>query len=209
MGCVALIRVAYKVIPSHQIYNACDPGLLHKVAVWFKEDWFNPEYDSLRLLLRDMFFDEFDKATGHYTHLRQSIIENGIQNPIVITAGKSIYREPWALPAGVSDYICESCGGSRLYIAQELGMDIPCIVNDQIGIGGETLKTTAEVLTKFADKTYDVTFTDRVRVQPKRLSHIPGNFTLEKQRICRRKVQAKMLEAAKNWKESNMRKCGG
>lgn len=197
------MRAVYRTLPASSIFNACDPGLLFNVAQWYGEDWWCPELDGLRGLLRDWFIELFDAETGHYTRLRESIARSGIENPIVITAGKAVWREAWMLPENVGPYICESCGGSRLMIATELGLDVPCVVNDQIGTIGEVLASADDVLAKFKDKRYTVDFGPPVRVHPQAFSHMPDNYTFRDQQVCRQKVKAEMIRRAENWKSEN------
>ena len=198
-------RVAFKVIPADQIFNACDPSFMYDVALPYKERWWDAEQDSLRELLHDTFIDGFDALTGHYTRLRLSIKTMGLLNPIVITHGAAIWREPWMLPKDYGQYVCESCGGSRLMIAQELGLDVPCIVN---GGDGEPLKDAAAVLDKFHDKTYQVDYGPPTRVTPRKFSHMPDYYRMGEQIRCRRLINQKMRNLAKTWSEQNMRKCG-
>lgn len=200
------MRVVFAHVPAADIFNANDPGLLWNVAKEYKDSWWDKKYDELRDLLRDVFIEEFDALTEHYSRLRDSIERDGIQNPIIITAGKPIWREPWMVPD--SKYICESCGGSRLMIAKELGIEIPCIINDRIGIDGEPINSISEVLSKFSDKSYSVTYGPPVRVSPKRFSHMPKSYTFQEQQRCRRLIKEKQIALWKKWSAENTRKHG-
>ena len=202
------MKVRHAVLPASDIFNACDPSLLWNVAKDYGEAWWDSEYDELRAILFDLFVTEFDKMTGHYTRLRESIKSDGIKDPIIVTAGAPLWRESWMVPRNVKTYICESCGGSRLLIASELGIDVPCIINDRIGVDGEVLNSAADVIARFTEKSYQVTYGPPCRVLPVRFSHMDNDYTMREQQQCRRKVKEMMIQAAQNWKKENTRKCG-
>ena len=199
--------VKYALIPSGEIFNACHPALLHDVAVLYKGSWWDKEQDPLREMLGSYFIQRFDELTGHYSRLRESISRDGIKDPIVITAGNPIWRKPWMVPSDIGPYICESCGGSRLVIAAELGIDVPCIINDQIGVDGELIKNSQEVSQRFSGN-YSIIYGPPVRVHPKSFSHMPNNYTFGDQQTCRRKVKAEMIALSKRWREANTRESG-
>jgi hypothetical protein len=202
------VRVIYKEIPARKIFNANDPALLNDVAVEYRDDWWNSEYDELRDNLRSWFIELFDASTGHYTRLRESIAREGIQDPIIITAGKPLRREPWMLPSDCGDYICESIGGSRLMIAQEMDAIIPCIVNDQIGIRGKVLHSRLDVLGCFTSKTYVIEYGPPVKAIPRKFSHMPDTYSFGEQQKCRRHAKKIMIQRAKDWSAKNTKRCG-
>lgn len=203
-----LRQVAFKHIPASQIFNACDPSFMFDVASPYGKRWWDAEQDGLRELLHNTFVEGFDELTGHYTRLRKSIVARGILNPVVVTLGKPIYRKAWMLPKERAPYLCESCGGSRLMIAQEMGLDVPCIVNSTINDGGEPLADGFAVLDKYHDKTYQVDYGPPTRVIPRRFEHMPDGYRMEQQVRCRRLINQKQRVLVANWKKQNMRKCG-
>jgi hypothetical protein len=202
------MHVVYKRIPATEIFNGCDPSLLYDVVLQYKDHWWDTAQDELRAVLRAKFIKEFDALTGHYTRLRASIKKHGLLNPIVVTAGAAIWRPSWMLPKDYGEYLCESCGGSRLIIAQELGLDVPCIVNTNIDIGGERLNSIGDVRGKFHDKSYAIDYGPPTRVQPTRFEHMPDSYRMREQMICRQSIHREMVTLAKNWKPQNIRRCG-
>jgi hypothetical protein len=202
------VHIVYKVIPASEIYNACDPSWLYDVAVEYKERWWDAAQDELRAVLYDTFLNEFDALTGHYTRLRESINTHGLLNPIIVTHGKPIRRKPWSLPPEYGDYICESIGGSRLIIAKELGLDVPCIVNTSDNIGGELLRNHCDVLDKFHDKSYSISLGPPLKVTPTKFEHMPNSYDMGVQINCRRQIHRKMVNLAKNWNGKSTSKSG-
>ena len=67
---------------------------------------------------------------GFYKKLEISILKEGFRNPILVVTG-------WSGDLDVVDHNsdkihCLTIGGSRLWIAQKHGLDIPCIVADYV-----------------------------------------------------------------------------
>jgi len=177
--------------------------MLWDVAVQYGEDWLDPALDPLRCLLREWYFELFESTSDFYERLKASILKEGILNPIVVTAGPSLNRPEWIVPKDYGKYICESVGGSRLRVAQELGLSIPCIINDQIGVSGELLKDKGQVLSKFEDKSYCVQFGPPVKVDPTRYVHMPEAHTITVQQEFRRKTKPEIIRRAEEWRSEN------
>ncbi len=186
-----------------EIFNACDPSLLHDVAIQYGEDWWSPQLDPLRQLLREWFFELFALSCDYFTRLEESIKREGVLNPVIVTAGPSLRRASWQVPENCGTYICESAGGSRLAIAQRLGIAVPAIINDQIGVAGEILKDQDAVFTKFSDKTYRITYGPPVIATPARYSHMPEGHTIEDQQRLRRATKPEMIRRAELWRQAH------
>ena len=84
--------------------------------------------------------DELNKICGHYSKLEESILNEGIRNPVVITCGypkkrsiKHVPPEMLEKPESSLLLLEGTTGGSRLHIAQKYNMVIPCFVNDWTG----------------------------------------------------------------------------
>lgn len=103
-------------LPARSIYNYIGP--------W---DW--RDNDTRRKERAHIFL----KNSWLYPKIRQSILDDGFWNPITVVAGRLIYDANWSL---VPDYakkerlICFHTGGSRLFVAQELNIDVPCLIAD-------------------------------------------------------------------------------
>ena len=198
------MKVLYSRLSANDIFNGNDPGLLWNVAKEYRESWWGAEFDELRCLLRNTFVKEFDRLTGHYTNLRRSIEQQGITDPIVITSGTPLRRESWMVPENVK-YLCESVGGSRLLIAQELDLDVPCIINDTAGVDGKPLLK-SDVVALLPN--YRVDYGPPCIARPIRYSHMDHSYTFEEQQRCRRLAKSKQIQVWKMWKEQNMSASG-
>lgn len=99
-------KVRYQILPSLSICNALEQG---------------PE----EILRKKKFYD----------NLESSILNEGFRNPIMINAGYCppiCYRKLPQEMAKNPDTILVCCkwGGSRLWVAQKHGLEVPCLVSD-------------------------------------------------------------------------------
>lgn len=106
-------------------------------TVW--EDW-SDEGRMKREYIIKGFEEGLNKICGHYSKLETSIAKEGLRNPLVVTCGYPKKREMKHLPPELrckrpSDLLLleGTAGGSRLWVAQKLGLKVPCIVNDWHG----------------------------------------------------------------------------
>jgi len=111
-----LYKIYYSIIPSKDIYNHLEPDLAN-----------GPGH-----------VDELNKRTGFFTKLEESILRDGMINPILVSLGWAPPRTYEKMPKNIQTsldktLICLTTGGSRLWIAQKYNMDVPCIISDYIG----------------------------------------------------------------------------
>lgn len=106
-------------------------------TVW--EDWSQAGRKKREYIIA-AFEEGLNKICGHYQRLEQSILKEGLRNPLVITCGlprkrdlKHLPPEMLALPPQDLLLLEGTAGGSRLWAAQKLGIKVPCIVNDWHG----------------------------------------------------------------------------
>ena len=112
------------------------------------------------------YVTKLNARTGFYDKLEASIRRDGIRNPLLVAAGACVpLRRPW-LPPGwegrLTDLlVCDQCGGSRLWVAQRLGLDVPCVVSDFVGrfAALPDLRTREAILARFADTPRHFKFT--------------------------------------------------
>ena len=189
------MKIIYAVMPGRDIYNSSSPEHLHRVMKRFHDKWWSEEFKPLRVQVVKWFREFYEINTGgHYSKLKASVLEHGFQNPIIVTAGKSLRRPPWKLPPyWPQSYLCESNGGSRLALAQELDIDVPCIINGDAP--GEELHTLDDVRGKFTDKTYDLRLHAQhgVLSTPTNLSHL-GRCSLGENQVATRLTIKQLLK---------------
>ena len=134
------VPLRYVELPTERIFNWLDP--FNVTAKWacksITGDWWSPKNVEIRRFFADAWTVEFDKITGHFTDLEESIKNEGILTPISTMSGppRGTYLKPHHYPSeqqsDLSDAIyTDPFGGSRLTIALKLGIEkIPCIVHD-------------------------------------------------------------------------------
>lgn len=149
----------YATLPADRVFNLTSPRYTPEISrIWRgQKDWHDPQYDPVRDLIERMYIDGFNTVSGHFYRLENSIASEGIRNPIMVSNGALERRGLWELPpdrrnelALVSEYM----GGSRLWVAQKLGMEVPCIVSDHTGEfdEGVVLETEDDILDCFRDR---------------------------------------------------------
>lgn len=123
-----------------------------------------PARDIVNVLIPPHNFNDYVKKLNakcnFYDKLEKSVVEEGFRNPILISAGFCLpVRRGWLPKKYQNDYsdllVCDRCGGSRLFVAQKLNIDIPCIISDFIGKyknDGDELKNEQEILQYFKEK---------------------------------------------------------
>lgn len=198
-------RIVYAELPAREVFNLCDPAYLPEVSRKWQgnEPWHSTKYDALRGIMHRIYVDGFDRENGHYKHLRDSIQAEGFRNPIICNAGWLQSRDAAELPPHVSREtpVCEYVGGSRLLIAQDMGLTVPCIINDQTGtIEGRTLHNAGDVARCFTDIPRTCMIHDgKLYCNHLPYTHMEPNYTLAEQVQVRRRVVAKVKDAVATW----------
>lgn len=199
------MRTGYGVVPSHKIYNACFIGWDYQISDTYKERWWDDEFSELRELMMGWFYELFEHHTGgHYTKLAKSIEEHGFLNPIIVSYGALLRRQPWQVhPHTLRDhgFVCENNGGSRLRLAHLLKLDIPCIINNAPSVY-EELFSVSHVREKFHDKTYSITRSEHegITTNPQNLSHL-GRFGFSENQRAVTASKTEMRRRAFVWLE--------
>jgi len=194
------MKIVYATLPGRDIYNGSSPEHLYVVVKRYGDKYWTEEFAPLRAQVVKWFRELYEINTGgHYSKLRESVLEHGFQNPIIVTAGKPLRRPAWQLPPSwPQPYLCEANGGSRLALAQELDIDIPCIVNGNAP--GEVLRDIEAVRSKFTDQTYNLTLHAQhgVLSTPARLSHL-GNYSMAENQEAVRLTIRQLLARLDTW----------
>lgn len=129
-----MVKVYYDTVDPNKVFGMvgrCGGGYN---TVW--EDW-SPEGRIARDAIMKEFEYEMNKLCGHYAKLEQSILKEGIRNPVVINCGfpkrckmSQIPPEILALPTHQRLLLEGTTGGSRLWIAQKHNIPVKCFIND-------------------------------------------------------------------------------
>ena len=132
------MKVRYIELPPNIIFNWLDP--FNVTAKWackaIKDDWWSDKNIEIRQYFAKCWTEEFDKITGHFTDLEESIMEKGRLTPINLDSGppRGTFLKPHHFFPGTdlsTALVTQFFGGSRLTLAAKLKLEIiPCIVND-------------------------------------------------------------------------------
>lgn len=181
-----LCDVRYVDLPARSIYNLLD---VQNRTAWdyfpeLRPFWWNPCVVDIRSTIGTMFKRLWDKKTKHFTQLQQSVKSEGFRNPIQVVTGCPIdsqgnKAEMSMLPPDMTKNIHSAVsvhlfGGSRLAIAQEIDINIPCIVYDfeRLFPNAEEIVTSSDFQSKCIDP-FEIHLS-RCWAKPVRHSHIKG-----------------------------------
>lgn len=125
-------RIYYAILPSLTISNVVAPGYRHVTG----EN--TPKAIAERNRVQQNYITNLNNKNKFYIRLEESVKRDGFINPIFIQAGYcvDIYKKylPEEHQKDLTKVLCcDRNGGSRLYIAQKLNLDIPCIISDFVG----------------------------------------------------------------------------
>lgn len=131
------ITIRYAMVPASKIFGMvgrCGGGYN---TVW--QDWTEDGRRARELIMKE-FEEELDKKCGHYKRLEESMLAEGMRNPLIITCGLPLIRKIHHLPPELRTrpnstllLLEGTTGGSRLWIAQKYNMVVPCLINDRTG----------------------------------------------------------------------------
>lgn len=130
-------QVHYAQLPAQSIFGMvgrCGGGYN---TIWV--DW-SPDGRAKRELIMKEYEEALNGISGHYSKLEESMLREGMRNPIIITCGLPRRRPMECLPPELQEQnpqdllLLESLmGGSRLHVCQKHNMDIACLINDWTG----------------------------------------------------------------------------
>lgn len=171
-----MVKTYFKVLRARSIINLCGPERLP--AGW------TPAIIKKRRQQTLEYIERMDQKNGFYRNLEKSILDEGVRNPILTTAGffSPAYMEVDPKPANTKNLkarvhpdlknrmpeqiVCHMYGGSRLYMAQKHNLEIPCIINDFVGLldGMPELKSIEDVLQYFMDNPEHISQDERLGI---------------------------------------------
>ena len=175
------MKLKYVELPTERIFNWLDP--FNVTAKWackaITGDWWTSQNVEIRKYFAEVWTEEFDKITGHFTDLEESIKEKGILTPISTQSGppRGTYLKPHHFPPDEQHDLTKAIstftfGGSRLTIANKLGIEkVPCIVHDFANLFPQAQEVTKSNFTKWFGNEY-VFNTQPPCLRIKHMSHI-------------------------------------
>lgn len=203
-------------LAAGRVFNLTAPRWLPEVAHGWtgSAPWLDARYEPLRDAVEAAYMAAFDRETGHYARLEESIRRDGIWNPVMVTTGPMMRRAETELPAAVrhdrNRVVCEWVGGSRLLVAQKLGLDVPVIVNDRANIFPEfgRLWPGTNIKALFKDQPRRIVWQADGSLYVNGFTY--GHFPLEEQeqrrreqRDLRKRIIAECLRVVKEWRLEN------
>lgn len=120
--------------PSEKIFGMIGLKGFGPNSWW--DDWTDEGVHAYKAMTEE-FIMRYDAWTGHFTKLTESIKKEGFRNPVIVTIGKPRVRSMKCVPPRYTKldtknwiFMEGNYGGSRLWVAQQLGMSIPVIMSD-------------------------------------------------------------------------------
>jgi len=162
------VKLRYIELPAKRIFNWLNPM---NVTCWnafptWKSTWWDSRTVGLREKFGRIWTTEFDKITGHFTELEKSVAISGIKHPISVVSGcfrnamlskcisaENVFPPEYANKNNQMLYT-HTFGGSRLTIAQQNNINVPCVVHDFANIFDDMPEVTSENFKQWFDDKY-------------------------------------------------------
>lgn len=207
--------VRYAVLPPDRIFNLTSPRYLPEISRQWqgRYHWHHYRYEPLRDLIETHYINRFNEVSGHYERLLESVRKDGFRNPIMVSAGRLERRRQSELPPALRQredlLVSEYLGGSRLWAAQQLGVDVPCVVNDYADVlpDADVLPNARAVLAKFKDAPG---FVEMPRKGPVTLNNLPfmhlpeaERYGMGEQILVRRAIVNECKQKVVEWRAKN------
>lgn len=205
------MKVKYKIIEASEIINLTDPWYLPEIYAYIHPKfWFTEEVNNIRDHVRDMYINGMNKAVGHYSKLEKSIKKEGFKNPVLLTGGPPVRLDPDTIPPDLRDnkpmLVSEHLGGSRIIVAQKLGLSIPCIVSDFVNTlsNAEILSSAEAIRSKFGtpDDFTEIKINPKtgVQMQTRKFYHIENqSYDMRQQITVRGQVMKEIKHFLHAW----------
>ena len=105
-----------------------------------------------------LYMEYMEQYTAHWSHLLSHISQWGIRYPVVVNTGVPKVRPLSSVPVDVRAtnskfwMVAEEHGGARIMAAKQLGITIPVLINDYVGLfEGQTPVTMRELAKQCQD----------------------------------------------------------
>jgi len=91
-------------------------------------------------VVNSLYFEKIDQCSEHWSRLLDHISRWGIIYPVIVNTGLPKFRPLRSVPKEYRNtdskfwMICEQQGGARILAAQQLGIKVPAIINDYVGL---------------------------------------------------------------------------
>lgn len=203
-------------LDARRVFNLTAPRWLPEAAALWAAPaaWHSARLDPLRDLLEATYIAAFDRRTGHYTRIEESIRAHGVWNPVMLTTGRLLNRNETEIPPDVrhdpARVVCEYVGGSRLLIAARLGLDVPAVVNDGANLfpDMESIPVGSDVSELFRDKPRRVVWKQNGSLFANyfRYGHFPPEERKQRQAeqiAIRKQVIVECLAVVHRWRDEN------
>lgn len=206
-----LCVVRYAVLKPDHIFNLTSPRYLPEISLKWqgRYHWHHYRYEPLRDIIEAQYIERFNDVSGHYERLLKSVRKDGFRNPIMVSAGRLERRRQSELPPALRQredlLVSEYLGGSRLWAAQQLGVDVPCIVNDYADVlpDAEVLRNEPQVLAKFTDAPgrFEMARKGPVTINNLPFMHLPENerYGMSEQILVRRAIVGECKQKVAEW----------
>jgi len=178
-------------IPSNEIFNWLAP---RNVTLWnnfpkWQRRWWANDIVELRNQCEEKWIEELDRLTGHFSRLEESIAKEGMKHPIKVITGLpldhnmnqrlSINTVPPDMRTDTNKLLTtHQFGGSRLLIAQKLGIDVPCLIYDFYDSYANFPETNIDIIIK-ENAMYFVPYKYSNKIKTlvvKKHMHMPGDL---------------------------------
>lgn len=145
------MKLKYVELPIERVWNWLSPV---NCTAWYsaneeyRNKWWEDKIVEERQTYCDIWTQEYDKITNHFSNLEKSIAEQGILTPIYVVYGntKDVRRYPPIFQKSPEQLLYSHWyGGSRLTLAEKLGIKtIPCAVEDTYNQFPDALEITGQ-----------------------------------------------------------------
>ena len=166
-------KIRYGVLDSTLIFNECGP-FSGGPPGWDEEAIKKREEKGLQHIAHQ------NKVNNFFNKIEESVLKEGFRNPILVDCGMCAHildrgihpRLPIEMQEDHTKILtCNSNGGSRLWVAQNHNLEIPCIISDFVDrfTDFKLLETREDIFSCYRDRPQKIRFNPfglRLRLLP-------------------------------------------